>query len=446
MNNNPQNQETGEQVTSQKAERSWINGILSAAVLILAIVLTAMLTFSITVNRFWATRNSVDSDGAVKFQTVAQLMDSFAFYSPDQEQMVEAALKAYVGASGDRYTVYYNAEEYEAIEEKNKGRYIGIGITIQEATVQYLGKEICVLEVVRVADAFSDGPCVGDYIYAVNTDKGIQYVDEVGQDVFSELVRGEEGTTVKLLWLSASESGLVLKEAELVRREVFLTSAEAHISETSPDVGIVSIYRFDQTTPSQFCAAIDDLKEKGIGKIVLDLRDNGGGDLISVIACASYFLEKGDVIITVESKDGVKDDRKAVERIYTDNYKNCSVTESEIGKYRDLKVAVLVNENTASAAELLTAVFRDYNLAPIVGAKTYGKGSMQTLISLAPYGFEGGVKMTTHLYYPPSGQGYNGIGIIPDIAVESSEDFTASVTHESKDLQLVRAIEELVKQ
>jgi carboxyl-terminal processing protease len=108
-------------------------------------------------------------------------------------------------------------------------------------------------------------------------------------------------------------------------------------------------------------------------------------------------------------------------------------------------VAVLVNGNTASAAELLSAVFRDYGLAPIIGTKTFGKGSMQTLIPLLPYGMDGGIKMTTHLYYPPSGEGYNGIGITPDLTVEPQGDFIISDAHETEDNQLNRAVEELLK-
>ena len=164
-----------------------------------------------------------------------------------------------------------------------------------------------------------------------------------------------------------------------------------------------------------------------------------------MVACASYFLEPGDPIITAENKDGEKDTQYAIVRNYSSRYAPCSVEKNDIGKYRDLEIAVLVNENTASAAELLAAVFRDYELAPIVGTKTYGKGSMQTLISLAPYGMEGGIKITTDLYYPPSGEGYNGIGIAPDFVVEADGDFAASDIHEAQDDQLVFAMDVLLK-
>ena len=446
MNNQSETKETAEDITrSGGSGRSSGFIILIAVILIFVIALTSLITFSYTINQYCQ-----NADGlSAKLQTVSKLLDEYAYYSPQAQEMIDAAIKAYVGAAGDKYTVYYNAEEFDALTKENEGKYVGIGVTVQEAYIQYLGREITVLEVVRIAvdspAAASDTLAVGDYIYAVDTVEGLRYIDEVGRDVAAEYVRGEAGTTVKILWLSETEEGYVLKDGSFTRKEVLSASVSSRVSQISSSVGVVSIYQFDLTTPTQFCAAVDSLREKGIERIVLDLRDNGGGDLLSVIACASYFLEPHDVIITSESKNGTRDERRAVERIFSDSYAPCSVKKDEIGKYRDLHVAVLVNGNTASAAELLSAVFRDYGLAPIIGTKTFGKGSMQTLIPLLPYGMDGGIKMTTHLYYPPSGEGYNGIGITPDITVEPQGDFIISDAHETKDNQLNRAVEELLK-
>ena len=121
------------------------------------------------------------------------------------------------------------------------------------------------------------------------------------------------------------------------------------------------------------------------------------------------------------------------------------MSDEDIGKYRNFKVAVLVNQNTASAAELLTAVFRDYQLAPVIGEQTFGKGTMQTLIPLDQYGLEGGLKVTTSHYYPPCGESYNGIGIAPDIVVELPEGLVIANLSEQEDTQLCRAIRELAE-
>ena len=122
------------------------------------------------------------------------------------------------------------------------------------------------------------------------------------------------------------------------------------------------------------------------------------------------------------------------------------ITVEDIGKYKDLNCVVLANENTASAAELFTSNFRDYKIATIVGVTTYGKGSMQKIFSLEQFGYSGGVKLTTNMYFPPCGESYDGIGIKPDVEVELSEA-AASVNiyklADADDNQLQRALEEL---
>ena len=445
MNNQSEIKETAESAVKSKSGRGSSGFIiLFAIILIIAIVVTALVTFSYTIKEFC----HVTDENSLKLQTITKLIEENAYYDPQNEEMLGAALKAYVGAAGDKYTVYYDAEEYAALTQENQGHYVGIGVTTQEASVEYLGRSVAVLEVVRVAadsPAETAGLLAGDYIYAVDTDEGVQYVEDVGRDIAVELIRGERGTTVKLLWLTWDGIDYILKEAELTRKEVVTVSAEFRVSETDPSVGVVSLYQFDLTTPTQLCSAFDSLKSQGITNVVLDLRDNGGGDLLSVIACASYFVGHGDVIITAESKDGTKDTQRAVRRVYSNSYSSCTVLDEDIGKYRDFRVAVLVNENTASAAELLTAVFRDYKLAPVIGVQTFGKGSVQRLISLEPYGIEGGIKVTTSLYYPPNGEGYNGVGITPDIIVELAEGLDINNISEQQDTQLVRAIEELTK-
>ncbi len=409
-------------------------------VLILAVALTALATFSYTINEFC----HVTDENSVKLQTITRLIEENSYYDAEYEAMLEAALKAYVGASGDRYTTYYTEEEYAAITQNNKGEYVGIGVTISEKTVEYNGRYVDVLEVVRMpsdSPAALAGVLVGDCIYAVESaEGGFQAVNDVGRDAATNLIRGEVGTPVKVQWLTLEGTEYVLREAEMIRKNVQSTSVVFNVSATNPEVGVVSIYQFDLTTPKQLMSAFDTLSSEDIKRVVLDLRDNGGGDLLSVIACASYFVENGDVILSTEDKDGNENIHRAVRRIYETNdpYSACNVYDSDIGKYRDFHVAVLINENTASAAELLAAVFRDYDLAKLIGVKTFGKGSMQTQFDLKKYGIEGCLKVTTNLYFPPSGISCNGVGIAPDIVVEAD-----AISNE--DIQLLRAIEEVIK-
>ena len=143
---------------------------------------------------------------------------------------------------------------------------------------------------------------------------------------------------------------------------------------------------------------------------------------------------------------GNKEVFKVAQSSFAGAYAGCSVSKEDIGKYKDLNCVVLANENTASAAELFTSNFRDYKIATIVGVTTYGKGSMQKIFSLEQFGYSGGVKLTTNMYFPPCGESYDGIGIKPDVEVELSEA-AASVNiyklADADDNQLQRALEEL---
>ena len=135
-----------------------------------------------------------------------------------------------------------------------------------------------------------------------------------------------------------------------------------------------------------------------------------------------------------EDKNGTKETIYVEPVTYnTKDYQGCNVTAEDIGKYKGLDIVVLCNESTASAAELFTAAMRDYDLADIVGVKTYGKGSMQSIISLSQFGYAGGLKLTTKMYYPPSGEGYDGIGIIPDVEVALDEALLDKNIYEIKD-------------
>ena len=212
-------------------------------------------------------------------------------------------------------------------------------------------------------------------------------------------------------------------------------------------IGIVKIIKFDFTTPTQFCLAVDELRAKGIEKFVFDVRYNGGGSLDSIVAVLSYFLDEGQTIISTLNKNGEGKVIKAgkVSGFYGEQA-GLNVSRSDIGKYKDLKVAVLCNPTTASAAELFTATFRDYSLGKIVGDVTYGKGSMQSMLPLEYFGMSGVLKLTTNMYFPPSGESYDGIGIIPDIEIELDESLRTKNIYDfddAEDNQLQAALETL---
>ena len=171
-----------------------------------------------------------------------------------------------------------------------------------------------------------------------------------------------------------------------------------------------------------------------------------GGDLESIKAVLSYFLSEGDTILSTRDKAG-NDEVISVKTVTHENeaYSGCDISAEDIGKYAHLKgkIAVLCNGMTASAAELFVAAMRDYELADTVGETTYGKGSMQSTISLSYFGYTGAVKLTTKKYFPPCGEGYDGIGITPEYEVEQSEeakDYNRYVLPQSLDAQLTAAL------
>ena len=259
---------------------------------------------------------------------------------------------------------------------------------------------------------------------------------------------GEAGTKAEFTVLrkrAGTTSEYEERFFSVTRRKIVSSSVYSHVCENDATVGIVKITGFDYNTPAQFCDAVDALRAKGIKKVVFDLRYNGGGALLSIVAVLSYFLDDGDVIMSTQSSNGdtevltvgvvsgLKGDKAA-----------CNVSRDDIGKYKDLEVAVLCNGSTASAAELFTATFRDYGLGKIVGTSTFGKGAMQTTIDLSYFGYEGGIKLTTDMYFPPCGESYDGIGITPDVVVEIDEALYGKNIYEitdAEDNQLGAAIE-----
>ncbi|MBQ4090997.1 MAG: hypothetical protein IJC64_01635 [Clostridia bacterium] len=165
----------------------------------------------------------------------------------------------------------------------------------------------------------------------------------------------------------------------------------------------------------------------------------------------SFFLEEGDLIVSIEYSEALKSENYSDHvrvRHYVEQYASLNVEKDDIGKYKDLDCVVLVNENSASAAELFTATFRDYGIGKIIGNRTYGKGSMQTLFPLTSYGIEGGLKLTVARYFSKSHTDYHGVGIEPDIEVSLSKEaleYNFFLLPEDKDDQMQAAIAELTK-
>ena len=393
--------------------------------------------------------DSSDIDDALAL--FAAIFESYSIsdVSVDKQAIFDAALKEYVAQTGDVYARYYTAEEFEALKKESAGETQGIGINIIQSVATVEGAEIDVIKVVNImknSPALNAGVRAGDLIVFVGIGENRQSVDALGYDVAVKQMQGEAGTVATFtVYRPNGSDGYEVKEFSITREAFTSDSVMYHKCAVSgyENVGIIKIVEFDLTTPEQFCDAVDSLKEAGCTRFVFDVRHNPGGDLKSIEAVLSYFLNKGDTIIRTKDKSGKEEISKVKTVKYMGEYAGCSVSQSDIGKYRDLNAVVLCNENTASAAELFTATFRDYNLATIVGTKTYGKGSMQSILSLESFGCPGALKLTTKMYYPPIGDSYEGVGIKPDVTVELSEEAAKINVYDiadSQDNQLVEAL------
>jgi len=412
-----------------------------ALVLVFSIVLAFMLQ-SFSRSTTLGTGDQEGEDYASKIALIDAIFEKYSLYDTNGQLLLDEMLKAYAAASGDRYATYYTDEEYSAMLAENNGTVVGIGITAMEDDLHH---DILVIDVLPDSPAMAAGLLPGDRIVAIGEGESAQRVSDIGYLVAVGALRGEAGTTASF---TVSRNGTELPFA-VVRAEVTARSVTGRISETNATVGYVRITGFDTVTPAQFKAVMNELTGLGCTRFVFDVRSNPGGDLKSITAILSYFLQEGDTILSTVKKDGTTTYYKVEAATYSGDYADCSIAQQEIGMYRQYQTAVLTNGYTASAAELFTAALKDYELTTVVGETTYGKGVLQGVYSLAQWGYQGAIKLTTGYYNPPSGKNYDGEGIAPHIAVSLSE--AAAKKHlyllpEGEDDQLLTAIGKLTEQ
>lgn len=375
------------------------------------------------------------------FVLVDLLFRNFSIFDVDYETATLAAIRAYVDATGDKYAMYYTPAELEEMQSENNGDLYGIGVQVIFDYEDYFMEIVLIMpdspaqnhlvvgdkvthilidgEKVALVDIVAENKEKVKELFPSYTDEEINNVAcyETFQYAVSKL-KGPEGTFAEfVIDRDGTETDMKIQRAK-----VKTVSVTAKTSIRDSSVGIVSISQFDLTTPTQFKACMDSLIYQGCNKFIFDVRNNPGGDLASVTAVLSTLLQKDDTILSTKDHQGVVEVTKVATVNYgNSNYSTCNVTEEDIGKYSNYEFVVLANENSASAAELFTAALRDHELAEIVGINTYGKGSVQSIITLSYYGetYHGALKLTTMLYFPPCGVGYDGgIGIAPDYEVE----------------------------
>ncbi len=308
------------------------------------------------------------------------------------EDIIEGAKKGLVASLGDVYTVYMDKEEaadfYDDLHG-NVGSGIGVEMGLRDGYVR-------VLRTLPDNPARKAGILAGDIIYKVNDEE----VYAMSADEISKKIRGEAGTEVKVSVVRDGE-----EKTFTMKRET-INNVSAYV-DYDGKTAIVTVTRFDDNTGTMVQGFANEFEKKGVKKVILDLRNNGGGYVSAARDLLSLWLDNEDILIQ-KSK----------------HLKN-ETTTSASGKaiLKDMKTVVLVNKSTASASEIVAGALQDYNKAKIVGETTYGKGVVQNLYELSGNTV---LKVTTAEWYTPKDRSINKTGITPDIEVERSyEDINA---------------------
>jgi len=312
----------------------------------------------------------------------------------DDDVLIDSMMAGYVYGTGDEYASYYNTEDFLQFITDMEGEMVGIGVSI------IYNPDYKVIEVMNVmpdSPALEAGVMVGDLIVYIGEEK--ESVAELGYYPAVSKMQGKEGTEA-VFTVYRGENYEETVEFRITRAKITEQTVMPHVYALDNTVGVIKISGFDTKTPEQFVNAINDLSAQGCDKFVVDLRYNPGGELNSILNVLDYLLPKGPMI-----------------RIFDGNNNEVASFHSD-EEEADLTMAVLVNENTASAAELFTSALRDYDKALIIGTTTYGKGCMQTTIPLSDFS---AVSVTYRMYNPPFSENYHGVGIVPDVIVELDE-------------------------
>lgn len=387
-------------------------GVL-AALMFLVLILSIVAVFLAKSGKIHISKNgeiyvqdvSTDSDDGIgsaienKLNSLESLLEQYYYFDDvDDNEAADRIFKAYMSAYGDKYTVYYTADEYKALMESTSGTFYGIGCTCQKAETG----EIAVVEIYEECTGYKAGLRIGDLISKVDG------TDVTGMDLSSavNLIKGEKGTTVNLTVIRDGSSF----EINVTRDEVKVKTVSYELLDSQ--IGYIKISQFDEVTFEQFKAAIESLQAEGAKGLIIDVRGNPGGLLSSVCDILDYILPDGLLVYT-KSKDGSKKEYKGSD-----------------GHEVNLPMAVLVNDNSASASEIFAGAMQDYDKAQIIGTTTFGKGIVQTV---RPLSDGSAVKFTVSRYFTPNGQDIHGVGVTPDNVVENAGT--------ESDLQLDAAVE-----
>lgn len=362
-------------------------------------------------NKSGASKNDVDNALSKIREALVRVYDEY-IDEVDFDTMVEGAISGIASSTKDPYTRYISEEDFEEMLIEGTEEYVGIGVHL---TYDVQKDGILILGLMPGSPAEEVGLKAGDVIYYIeNTRVTIDnYLNQI------DVIKGEEGTKVKLI----VGRGEVLKEFEVLRKKVQNNNISSEILDNN--IGYIRIWAFENQIYDQFKKEYDKLMGNNIKGLIIDLRNNPGGLVDQTLKIANLLVPESDALKLVS--------RYGVEKIYK------TTSKDEI----NIPLAIVVNENSASASEILSGIVKDSNKGVIVGTKTYGKGIVQSTKQLS---FGGALSITTAKYYTASGIEIHKNGIIPDIEVNLDEEHRGDMTVPyDSDLQLKKAVEYIEK-
>lgn len=347
-----------------------------------------------------------------KMKFLEKKVEDDFLYKVDKEKLRQGELKGMVASLGDPYSEYLTLEDFDALAEQTNGKFFGIGVSVSSNEEG----QILVIAPIKDTPAEKVGIKTGDLILKVNGEL------VSGNDLQAAVakIKGDKGTSVKITIYRPSTKET--KDIDVKRDEIKL---ETVISNTIKDLGYIGITQFNDNTYDEFTKALNNLKEKNVKGLIIDLRGNPGGTVDSVEKIANELLPEG-TIVSAKNRDG---------QVVFD-YKSDK-------EYVNLPMAVLINGGSASASEILAGAIRDFKMGTLIGEKSFGKGIVQ---SVFPFPDGSGLKITTSEYFTPSGENIHKKGIKPDIEVKLPENVKGiGIEHLDTDNQLKKAIKVLEK-
>lgn len=316
--------------------------------------------------------------------------DKDAKESIDRKTLMQGALKGMIQSLDDPHSNYFSKKEMEDFKEDIKGKYAGVGMVIQKKS----DEPLIVVSPIEDTPAYKAGIKPKDKIISIDGESTYNLSSEES----AKRLKGEKGSTVKVVIYR--ETTKETKEIPLVRDTIELKYVKSKM--LKDDIGYLRLTQFGENVFPDVRKALEDLQKQGMKGLVLDLRSNPGGALDQSIKIASMFIKDGTIVST-KGRDGEE-----------------QLSQREGKYYGNFPMTILINGGSASASEIVAGAIKDHKRGILVGEKSFGKGSVQTLIPL-PDG--DGIKLTIAKYYTPSGVSIHGKGIDPDIAVEEKDGY-----------------------